>query len=791
MRGFLLGCGALVVAVLVYVIGGKAVEEAGGVSSQDEVPRLDPFPSARPRLPAVGGVVEDDRGPLGDAVVVLSPQDGGRTVTAITDATGTWDLEVEPGRYRLTVSRAEYLPLAETVALPADNLVSHLTRGGELVTGTVTDMFGAPIADARVELFDGDGPPLGITVSRDQGAFSISLARRYGSARASHDNYVSNGERYTSGPLVLRLWPGVRIQGAVVREDGEPCPNADVTFEVETAHRTGKRSTTRADVDGQFSVTVALGQATIRAVGPGCVSRSPVLTTIDAPRSVRIVTERGYQLAGRVIDRESKQPIAGAKVDLAFEVSHSQPGAITDKDGMFWFSGVLPDKVKLLVEHADHLREIGEPFDFTADHAVVIALERGRMLRGRVEPPAIAELQLVPESVTNDISTSRAFDVKGRSNADGSFVLSRVPDGKHQLLAQTADGSTGRLVLEVSRDRDDVRIQLRVDGTAALVGRVIDDANRPVADHEVVVSSDWSERRRVRTDTDGGFRIERLAAGEADIHVIGRDRLDDQRVVLGTSTTQVTLVVRRTDVVFRGRVVDDKGPVAGIWVSAVKVSQPVFHTEVLTASDGSFEITGLPNEPHDLRAESPTGDLGGDASAIEPGATTVIRVERRAAVTVAVTRRGKPVRAFAVSCQRGQEYAGRFIKSYDGTATLHVGGDGEMQCRVESDDWGAELRTQGGRVEVALTPMVVFFGQALGLQVLYFHGTEPPDLDGTTRSNRFVNIALVDKQGHFELTAPSGQGILVIRDVGSDTTVTRVITGQGGGRVDLGTLAVD
>jgi hypothetical protein len=789
MRNALLCCGAVIVGLLAYRIGSRAVresEETLGPTGVRATPRLEL--AARSNIE---GLVEDELGRvLGDAVVTLTPIGepmGRREILTVSDRSGWWGAMDVRGRYVLAVYRLDYLPHTEEVELlTAERRVTQLHRGGKTVKGVVVDATGAPIDEARITFRDRH-QTVAVAQSHRDGRFAVTLAKSYTSLVASAEGYVAKERQHEEGELVLRLVSGFEVHGLVARGDGTPCRDAHVYFSVDLTQMSHERVSVRTDPLGRFTAVVPPGQAAITAGGPGCAAATPLLVTLDGPREIRLSAERGFRLSGSVVTRGDRAAIDDARISIGtYEMPYLEE-VTTDASGRFVVEGLVAGKVAISASHPEHMLEVEKEIEIAADLDVELELDRGRTLRGRIDPPAEATLRFNVDATSGDeLTRRRAQEVMATSLPDGSFVLHAVPDGKHTLVAQTADGRLGNLTLEVARDHDDLRLRLDPAGTATLIGRLVDQAGAPLAAYEVNVAFDHLLDARTQiTDADGRFRFEQLSAGEPAVYVGRLTRIDDENIVLGSGITSVTLIARRDDATVRGQVVDASGPVAGVWVTA-RPSEPRGSSvpTALTRDDGSFELTGMPHELHDLSIESQGGSVTGGLMRVAPNSTVTIRATRRPELVVVVQRGGEPVRAFGIHCS--SEAGGGMsthVRSVDGTYRLYL--PTPATCHVESEGAGAFGTTISGRLELTLVSLTIATGQApADTFVIYRHGTSPPR-DELDMFRVYTSGTRPKPDGSFELAIFPGAGMITIHDHEMKLLTSYPVTGTTGGRIEL------
>lgn len=586
------------------------------------------------------------------AVVLLTPKgldqralvhsredDGGHRLTARTRADGTWVLPaVAAGRYALSAAAAGYLPSTRTdvvLAAGADNdgLDLGLGRGGHEVRGTVLDIGGGPVEDVLVRVtrtdegnpFNFDRPGLG-AVTDEEGAFAIHLADGQYAVTTAHADYVEAQQslRVDGGPrtLSITLTPAGSIEGRVLsRATGKPIEGAIVSRSgEETAgivlQGVGKDQAV-TDEEGRFHLRgLASGVARLSAATRGYATRQPVevvLGVAEHVQGVEILVDPALTISGFVVARgDEERGLEGVLVG-AFSLQPPRllvAAAPSASDGYFEIVGVAPGGYTVGAVGEDALPNLLGTSAQVRDADVtdvLVVMDAGVHVRGRVVPPAPARLSIR----IDDEGLSLGTMVQAMSNAlvrtladeAGAFDLHPVAAGSLTLVAEAEDGSHGELEVEVgSTDVEGLVVELRP--RASVRGRVVDAQGAPGRGLEVTLRAKAAPARAgfalaageggagafgarsAATDEDGNFVVKGLDAGEYDVSVMaGRSVLEWARpevpeeprrpLVVAVAEAErregLVLAVEARDGVIRGVVVGADGePVLDAWVTAVR-----------------------------------------------------------------------------------------------------------------------------------------------------------------------------------------------------------------------------
>ena len=269
---------------------------------------------------------------------------------------------------------------------------------------------------------------------------------------------------------------GANVDGTVLSPDGDPVRGARVWIEAErgsVSQDTLRDLTAVSSGTGQFRLSGVPPTADVRVYAEhDAYVRSVGARARLTPGSSGRVTVRlraGVKLPGRVVDLRGV-PVAGARVrwgnvdgvrerDLrnSFEADGHLGSRVvrTDDDGRFVLTGLPPGKLLLKVEKEGfsswYRRDmlIGEE---GLQPAITVELEATLTVRGRVtagdtgRPLArafvYARERAPVEGQDPDPGRVQAV-VSTETDADGRYVLDKVPPGLHDIVVWFAEGYIG------------------------------------------------------------------------------------------------------------------------------------------------------------------------------------------------------------------------------------------------------------------------------------------------------------------------------------------------------------
>jgi protocatechuate 3,4-dioxygenase beta subunit len=635
------------------------------------------------------------------------------TLVVTTSATGTWTSAVPPGTYIVAAAAPTFVPeRTERIVVAAGEQRSgidlRLGAGGTLVHGTVADVGGGPIAGARVTLEEADDlwidnnlspadKPAFVTFTGPDGSYQLTVRDGAYSATARHDDCTPADHRIgIRGQAVtqdFRLIPGAVIRGHVIaRDSGKPVAGAwiDATggrsLGIEERSILLDDSDAVSDENGAF-VLRGLDSGSLwhrsdsndawslDAAGPGYASAAPTVVEagIGEPiDGVTIVVDRAFSISGTVVAKATKKPLAGVLVGGHSQQQIAVAHDLSDKDGHFEIVGVRPGTLTVGAFGEDSVPYIGETVDITDKSitGVVIELDKGVTVSGRVDPPGPASIGLTIEGERRVASMFQmAAVVHADADAAGRFTLRNVPPGgKFVITANTADGSAGKLPINTT-DVDQQELVVALETRATISGTVVDEHGSPASDASVDAFQPFDpadpakppdQRHSATVAPDGSFAIVGLQAGKVTLTASGNDRgvSDDLAIELskGEHKTGIRLTFAARESVIRGRVVQSDGrPAPFAWVTVRQTNE--LHDEwkigtpVRTNRDGKFTVEHLPKGTYTLLVEGPRGALRAQKTGIHPGETVTLHLVGLGTLAGHVTRGGVPVTAYDLSCE--------------------------------------------------------------------------------------------------------------------------------------------
>ncbi len=628
----------------------------------------------------------DGGGIAGATVSFVGPEWEPRPIAVATGVDGRWSAAIPPGKYSVAATADGFLPYRKDALLAAGERVDiTLDAGGLQVSGTVTDIGGGVVADARIS-FDLHAGAV-VALSHSDGRYRLNLAEGQYSVGVRHEAYLAEvhgiGVTPPSTSHDFVLVPGGTIRGQVIASDtGRPVPSAVLDAEGGSAHRTNEHAV--ADVDGTFVLDeIGPGAIAITATARGYASGGP--TVIEHAMGeqidkVRVVVLPAFTISGRV--EVAGDGVAGVAVSASLQhvrIDRMHRSDPTDDTGAFEIVGLQPGSYAIEGNDPATSRDSETSTIVVADRdiaGVTLHLKPSETfdISGRIDPPVTA-------TVTMDGDTASA-------NATGTFTFHQVNRGPHEIRAVSADDRAGGLTIDATGPTSGVVVSISPGAT--VIGRVVDDAANPVVGAEVQawLPHQRDRERATRSSADGSFRIAGLRAGHLHVVALTDDGMVDYDakdvdidLAAGETRTEVNLVAPSRGHAIHGSVVDATGaPVGDAWIRTFS-EHDVRIGSVVTKSDGTFVLEHLRRWKYRMWVESSRGDARAEGEAMPDGEPIVLKLAALGSIAVRVTQGGAPVRAYDLDC-RGHVR----VVSADGAYVVDHVSPGKRHCTATTAD---------------------------------------------------------------------------------------------------------
>jgi len=322
--------------------------------------------SSRQSTYLIGGYVNNSAStPISEVIVILT-DDGGNTRINITSTSGYFSFSsLLPGSYNLTFKKEGYISEGRFVVITnSDVMLDIILRLSGRLIGVISSSSGF-IEGARVRIYDSSSLLIDSKITDNSGFYNFSSDLPTGSYTllVSRNFYIEK----TAGPLQIVegqtaqcnivLMPSCLIRGIVKNEQGNPLPNAHVTFK-EGLEDFSEGTTTNSTGQYQFTENIPEGTYNIMAEKEGYLPQIKEVTLSPSNWvNLDFVLVKATVLTGNVTDA-SNLPIANALVTLVnLETNYS---TTTDGLGGYELSTELYGICTLIVSAEGYITSVEE-----------------------------------------------------------------------------------------------------------------------------------------------------------------------------------------------------------------------------------------------------------------------------------------------------------------------------------------------------------------------------------------------------------------------------------------------
>jgi len=543
----------------------------------------DPIALAEPSGPAgaiTGRVVDRFEAPVegvaitlykGNALMTGGGFPGAKTpvdVRAVSDAEGLFTLEQIPvGRPYIVVGEHDDFARSETGNIRVEDDVTTtdvvLTMGeGAVVSGSVKNDSGQPLAGVRVEMYDTlrsalvrpeERRPWKITLTDDAGRFEFRhVSATNFQVRAEHDGYESQTFNVSHAlettprdeTIEFTLHPGQTMTGRVVDELGNGVEGARVEA-IALRKEYSSNSIAFSDAGGYFLLE-GLGTSFYRlhATADGYSDEIEPKVHVSTGDVTLTMSRRGG-IQGQVTTLGG-EPVTEFELVLMKAHESRDPVYMGDSrkfespDGTFTFdnldagSYVLEARARGFADSRSDvvvLEKDGPRFVPTQ-----IRMGKGGTLRGTIydpngQPCAGATVSLNENNYVDtpiiaifaQMAPDKSRKRSVRTDEDGDFVFRLVPPGVYQVAVKHPDYAPKKV--------DDVRVvddsigtnapvELAMPRGASVQGRAVDEADRPLSFTKVTITQkNTGFMEATTTDKQGEFEFANLGSGNYTVTV--------------------------------------------------------------------------------------------------------------------------------------------------------------------------------------------------------------------------------------------------------------------------------
>jgi hypothetical protein len=362
------------------------------------------------------------------------------------------------------------------------------------------------------------------------------------------------------------------------------------------------------------------------------------------PQGSRVPTGTA-SITGRVIDRESRQPVGQVLVSLIGAMGRQSLSTLTDADGVFRFEGIGPGDYGVVTlaagfaparygqsDSGGSADEIVHVDAGDARKLLDLALVRAGAITGRITDASGAPLKDVTVNAIHVVAPRvyrmQGETTSGRSNAQGEYTVRNLTPGTYQVITHRVDleamkggaSSAPPQVFYPGVTRADDALTVRV-ASGETVGRIDivysstdrvrlsghllrGSVNGPITAN---LLSRGTSIQTLRVDAEGRFEVRYLSPGLYTIWATsqadGSTEAATLTIQIDSDTTDLSLPLQATGRI-SGRVSTVDGaplPSGSLQIAAIlsaggEAIDPLPRDRADIAGDGSFELSGLLGE---------------------------------------------------------------------------------------------------------------------------------------------------------------------------------------------------
>jgi hypothetical protein len=453
----------------------------------------------------------------------------------LSDGDGRYQVEGVPlGSQEVRIAHPSYRSRVERKQIESGvNLLDVELEAGVEVSGRVVGEDREPIAGAEVWLISRqqrDFPEYRARSGQD-GSFRLSPvaggsytlgAEAESRARTELDAAVEVARENVTG-LEVTLRQGATLSGRILGLS----PEELAVVGVEASAEDKGSVPARIDAQGRYEIRhLQPGDWQVRAAlweGRRQVEVRVPVGPADREVSRDLEFRPRLTLSGQVLYEE--EPLADTRVSIRGERFAAGRDTTTDFDGRFRLEDLEPDTYWVGLSKPSKRLVHNATVELVDDREVVIRIEAST-LAGRVGETAsgepIGDAQLMLRHPAGPEGPE--FLVTGASQADGSFLLLRVPAGSYQLTVRAEGFSPAEQEVQVAAGQDLQGLDLRLSRAQGLEVVVRKASGRvPELVHLLARSLDGkgSVSETHRPDPSGKIRITTLPPGSWSLSVSG------------------------------------------------------------------------------------------------------------------------------------------------------------------------------------------------------------------------------------------------------------------------------
>jgi hypothetical protein len=421
----------------------------------------------------------------------------------------------------------------------------------------------------------------------------------------------------------LDLYPASTISGIVVNAAGEGIPHAQLFVagylsggnETRASVYRSRGSKETADETGGFvmddlQIREPPLQYRLLALAEG---HGPTVTDLIHPGTsgVQIVLGEGGSVSGRLVNQDTNEGVADAKISFTTNYALSSEQQTTEDDGSFTFDGLSAGSHKFaLDDDALIVTSDTQNFELTQGRTIedlIVYVREGAVVTGRMYDAdtkrgiAGAEIYAYPENGRESGARSR----ETKTDASGNFKLVGLGEATYRVQYRDVPGYSDE---NEYNDRKEIAsalgktfegLDFELSKGLSIAGRVVDVDGRGIDKVRLYGNASGNSRARDSAETDSNGRFTLFGYEQGDKVRIQAMKQTYGRLNVDAELTEGPLtgfeIVLETEATVSGILVDAGGSPAGgsnLYARSTEGRRMSSGT-AQTGGDGAFKLTGL------------------------------------------------------------------------------------------------------------------------------------------------------------------------------------------------------
>ncbi|MGA4719889.1 carboxypeptidase regulatory-like domain-containing protein [Fictibacillus nanhaiensis] len=599
-----------------------------------------------PNPATIRGTVRSTSGdPIIDATIKIVNLNGVVAGTATSSADGTYEISnLAEGTYTLVVTAPLYANVNGGITLRPGEIRSNVNFTLEPNPGNVQGVIrnaetGDPVLGAVLSVINSIGIIVRTTTTNSEGAYLITglapntytiSADKFGFAPNTVGAIVTSNQT-TNASILISAIKG-DIQGSVVDAAGNPIINHQISIKLTDTNGVIIRTLITNNA-GEFAfLDVQPGEYLLNITAQGYQAKTvPVIVVADQVTQVIINLSSAFgAVRGTVVERETGNPINGARITVTDIANIVVATGITDSNGQFFITNLALGSLNVSASKTG--------FGSTTKGVIV---QDGQITETRLElvsePGNLTGVILnqltgnpIPGASIRVIDSTQSTVISLLSADNGQYSVSGLATGRYQVNVTAINFSSNLSgVIILANDTTVDNVALNPD-PGSLAGNVTSlTTGQPIPNTSIEVRAFGVAGPVIAvtvTNNEGRYLVSNLPPGVYTIvaNALGFGTAEASEEVLSNQVRIQDLVMLSQISAVRGRVTDEGGqPLADTLISLAKDGASVV-VQVQTDIDGRYFISQIDAGSYTIVALNTDFQQSLQSFTVAPGDTATI-----------------------------------------------------------------------------------------------------------------------------------------------------------------------